>query len=116
MEQYWQLFAPNPRNYSLGLYATVTFADGRVERFTPPHNGLVFGPYRNYRWQKYVERATSNAYEYLWEPTARWFARQAGGHVIKVVLTRTYQYVTVPGDSGPRPPQRHYSFYTLALP
>src|SRR5690348_18331289 len=56
LEQDWALFAPTPRAYSVGVYATLTYADGRVQTWVPPHNGLLVTPYRNYRWQKYDER------------------------------------------------------------
>jgi hypothetical protein len=113
LEQDWALFAPNPRAYSVGVYATITHEDGRVETWVPPHNGLVFAPYRTYRWQKYVERLRGDEYSGLWEPTARWLARTHGPGVTKVVLTRTFQEAKVPGSKGPRPGVGKYDFYTL---
>lgn len=116
LEQDWSLFAPNPRSFGVGVYATVTYRDGRVKKLVTPHNGLFLSPYRTYRWQKFDERVRADAYAGLWEPTARWFAKKAGGDVVKVVLTRTFREVTVPGDPTPRPPQQHHDFYALALP
>lgn len=116
LEQDWALFAPEPRSFGVGVYATVTRADGRTERWEPPHNGLVLSPYRNYRWQKYVERLRADDYAGLWEPTARWVAREAGPDVVTVVLTRTFRDVAVPGDGTPRPAAGRYDFYTLYLP
>jgi hypothetical protein len=116
LEQDWALFAPNPRSFSVGVYATVTYRDGRTATWVPPHNGLLLAPYRTYRWQKYVERVRADDYQGLWEPTARWVARQAGGDVVKVVLTRTFQEAKVPGSKGPRPAAGRYDFYTLDLP
>jgi len=116
LEQDWALFAPNPRSFSVGVYATVTFRDGRSETWVPPHNGLLVAPYRTYRWQKYVERVRADDYQGLWEPTARWVARQAGGDVVRVVLTRTFQEAKVPGATGPRPATGRFDFYTLDLP
>jgi hypothetical protein len=115
LEQDWALFAPDPRSFSVGVYATVTFRDGRTETWVPPHNGLLLSPYRTYRWQKYVERVRADDYQGLWEPTARWVARQAGGDVVKVVLTRTFQEAKVPGSAGARPAPGRYDFYTLEL-
>ncbi len=114
LEQDWALFAPDPRGFSVGVYATVTFADGRVQAWVPPHNGLLVSPYRTYRWQKYVERLRADDYAGLWEPTARWVARQAGPGVVRVVLTRTFQDVQAPGTST-RPTPGRYDFYTLEL-
>jgi hypothetical protein len=116
LEQDWALFAPNPRSYSVGVYATITHRGGRVETWVPPHNGLLLAPYRTYRWQKYVERLRGDDYSGLWEPTARWIAREHGSDVTKVVLTRTFQEAKVPGAKGPRPALGRFDFYTLDLP
>lgn len=116
LEQDWALFAPNPRSYSVGIYATITHRSGRVETWVPPHNGLLLTPYRTYRWQKYVERVRGDDYSGLWEPTARWIAREHGDDVTKVVLTRTFQEAKVPGAAGPRPALGRFDFYTLDLP
>lgn len=115
LEQDWALFAPEPRAFSVGVLATVTFRDGRVRTWAPPHNGLLVAPYRTYRWQKYVERLRADDNAAMWEPTARWVARQAGPGVVKVVLTRTFRDAVAPG-SGPRPTTGRYAFYTLDLP
>ena len=116
LEQDWALFAPDPRGFGVGVFATLTFRGGRTERWEPPHNGLVLSPYRTYRWQKYVERLRADDYAGLWEPTARWVARQAGADVVKVVLTRTFRDVAVPGDGTLRPPAGSFAFFTLDLP
>jgi hypothetical protein len=117
LEQDWALFAPNPRSYSVGFTATITHRDGRVETWVPPHNGLLIAPYRTYRWQKYVERVRADDYSNLWDPTARWIAREHGGSdVTKVVLTRTFQEALPPGTKGPRAATGRYDFYTLDLP
>lgn len=116
LEQDWALFAPDPRSFTVGVYATITYRDGHTERWTPPHNGLFLAPYRTYRWQKYVERLRADDYQGLWEPTARWIARQHGPNVVKVVLTRIFQDAQVPGTKGGRPPAGKYDFYTLVLP
>ncbi len=120
LEQDWALFAPDPRGFGVGVFATITRADGGTERWEPPHNGLILSPYRTYRWQKYVERLRADDYAGLWEPTARWVARQAGAdagsEVVKVVLTRTFRDVAVPGDGTLRPAAGSYDFYALDLP
>ena len=116
LEQDWALFAPDPRGFGVGVLATVTHADGRTETWEPPHNGVLLSPYRTYRWQKYVERLRADDYAGLWEPTARWVARQAGDDVTRVVLTRTFRDVAVPGSGAARPAAGRYDFYTLDLP
>lgn len=116
LEQDWALFAPDPRSFGVGVYATLTYSDGHTQRWAPPHNGLLVSPYRTYRWQKYVERLRGDDYSGIWEPTARWIAREHGSDVTKVVLTRTFQEAKVPGAGGPRPALGRYDFYTLDLP
>ena len=116
LEQDWALFAPDPRSYGVGVYATLTYSDGHTSRWEPPHNGLLVSPYRTYRWQKYVERLRADEYIGLWEPTARWLARTHGPGVVKVVLTRTWHDAATPGDGMARPQAGRYDFYTLDLP
>jgi hypothetical protein len=116
MEQYWQLFAPNPRGQTLELSAVISFADGRTTVVTPPHNGIFISPYRNYRWQKLAENLCFGSNKGLLESASMWFARQEGPGVRTVALTCTTQWVEPPGSTGPRPlPQVRYP-YTLVVP
>jgi hypothetical protein len=115
LEQDWALFAPDPRGFGVGVTATVTHRDGRVETWRPPQGGLFVTPYRTYRWQKYVERLRADDYAGLWEPAARWVAGQAGSDVTRVVLTRTFRDVAEPGAGTRRPAEGRYDFYTLDL-
>ena len=116
LEQDWALFAPDPRSFGVAVHATLTYRDGHRRRWDPPHNGLLVAPYRTYRWQKYVERLRADDYAGLWEPTARWLARDYGPGVVRVVLTRTFRDVADPGSGLPRPRTGTYDFYTLDLP
>lgn len=116
LEQDWGLFAPEPRGSSVSMFATITHRDGRTERWEPPEGGLFLAPYRTYRWQKFVERLRADDYERMWNPTARWIARQAGPGVTRVVLTRRFRPVVVPGEDGPRPAAELFSYFTLELP
>jgi hypothetical protein len=116
LDQDWALFAPDPRAFSVGVYARVTYTDGRERRYVPPHNGYLLAPYRTYRWQKYVERLRADDFSSLWEPTARWIARDSGPGVRKVVLVRTFRDVVVPGSGEDRVARGEYAFYTLDLP
>jgi hypothetical protein len=115
LDQDWALFAPDPRTFSVGVYARITYADGHEKIKVPPHNGHLVAPYRNYRWQKYVERLRADDYSSLWAPTARWIARDNGPGVTKVVLVRTFRDAVTPGDGGKRPARGEYAFYTLDL-
>ena len=116
LEQDWALFAPDPRSFGVSVHATLTYSDGHTRRWDPPHNGLLVSPYRTYRWQKYVERLRADDYSGLWDPTARWLAREYGPGVVKVVLTRTFRDVTDPGSGLRRPRAGTYDFYTIDLP
>ena len=122
LDQDWALFAPEPRGFSVGVYARVTRADGSTLVWVPPHNGVLLTPYRTYRWQKYVERLRGDDYSALWEPTARWVARHVGGPVRRVVLVRTFRDAVLPGATDPagnaaaRVPRSEHAFYTLTFP
>jgi hypothetical protein len=113
LDQDWALFAPDPRAFSVGVYARVTYADGRERRWVPPDKGHLLAPYRTYRWQKYVERLRADDYSSLWQPTARWIADEAGPGVTRVVLVRTFRDTVVPGTPGPRTARQEFAFYTL---
>jgi hypothetical protein len=115
LDQDWALFAPDPRTFSVGVYARITYADHRERIWVPPHNGRYVAPYRTYRWQKYVERLRADDYSNLWEPTARWLARDFGPGVTKVVLVRTFRDAVVPGSGANRVPRSEYAFYTMKL-
>jgi hypothetical protein len=113
LDQDWALFAPDPRGFSVGVYARVTYADGDERHWVPPRGGHLLAPYRTYRWQKYVERLRADDYSSLWEPTARWVADQAGPDVTRVVLVRTFRDAVVPGTGTSRVPRQEFAFYTL---
>ena len=115
LDQDWALFAPDPRGFSVGVEVRLTYADGRERVVVPPHNGHVLAPYRTYRWQKYVERLRADDYASLWEPTARWYAREHGPGVRKIVLVRTFRDAARPGVSAERPDRGEFAFYTLEL-
>lgn len=113
LDQDWALFAPDPRGFSLGLYARLSYADGSQRVLTLPERGRVLAPYRSYRWQKYAERARADEHGRLWEPTARWFADRGGEGVTRVELVRTFRDSVVPGSREPRPDRREFAFFVL---
>jgi len=116
LDQNWALFAPEPRRFSVGLYARVSYADGREQIWTPPAPGQLLEPYRTYRWQKFAERARADENPQLWEATARWLTRELGPGVIKVVLVRTFQEAVTPGSGGVRERPAEFPYYTLRAP
>ena len=115
LDQDWALFAPEPRAFSVGVFARITYADGTQRLRVPPHNGHLLAPYRNYRWQKYVERLRADDFSALWAPTARWIAEDAGPHVSKVELVRTFHDVVTPGTTDPHQPLGQFTFYTFTV-
>lgn len=110
LDQDWSLFAPDPRPFTVGVYARVGYADGREVVWRPP-SGL--SAYRAYRWQKLVERLRADDGSALWEPTARWLARELGPGVQSVALVRTYRETVRPGSGGTAPPEQEFVFYVL---
>lgn len=115
LDQDWALFAPDPRGFSVGFSARVTLADGTERTWSPPTDGVLLAPYRSYRWQKFDERVRADDFTALWEPTARWIARQVDGEVRSVVLVRTFRDALRPGTLGPRVERGSYDFFTLTL-
>ncbi|MGE3620705.1 MAG: hypothetical protein AB7L84_09600 [Acidimicrobiia bacterium] len=103
-EMSWGVFAPDPRDVSRTVSARVEYVDGTVRTWRPPMGDAVLGHYRFYRWRKWVEVFTLDAWSELWEPAARWIADEmtdpAGPAVARVVLLRhhrTNDPVAVPG-------------------
>lgn len=118
LDQNWGVFSPDPRRQSLDLVARVRYADGGRETLRIPRGDPVVGSYWDYRWWKWVEWATTDAHQHLWEPTAVWFARRAragGGEPVTVTLVRRWYDVLPPGTGPSRTGWREYAYYTLSL-
>ena len=113
LDQDWALFAPDPRGFSVGVYARLSYDDGRQRVLTLPEHGRVLAPYRTYRWQKFAERVRADDYGLLWEPTARWFADRGGDDVARVELVRTFRDTVRPGSGTPRPDGGECACYVL---
>ena len=115
LEQNWGVFSPDPRSSSLGLYATVEFADGTTERWDLPDGGPVIENLRFYRWRKWLERVRADGYENLWDPTARWIASlydDRPSPVVEVELVRLFRENSITGE---QPEFDEYPYYTLDL-
>ena len=113
LNQNWNVFAPNPRQESLGLEARVTFADGSTATWRPYVGGNLVGHYRDYRWGKYMENVRLDQNRKLWPGLADWVARHVaeGRPVRKVVLIRRWRVLRPPGAKSNEGPQRAYRFY-----
>ena len=112
-EQAWGVFAPDPRPTSLQLYARITFEDGKTAIWHLPKGNRVVGNLRYYRWRKWLERARSDSYSDIWDPTARWIATlydDGPSPVARVELVRRFHDNVV---VGPQPPWQEFVYYTL---
>ncbi|MFN8036678.1 MAG: hypothetical protein U0V73_12160 [Acidimicrobiia bacterium] len=121
--QGWAVFSP-PRNEVLQLEARVTYADGHTSVWHLPKNNPVVGSYRDYHWQKYMEHAAlrgmSDEWPRLWEPLARYIARDVEGpdrKPVRVTLI-THRTQNLPLGKGLplHGPERVDEYYTLDLP
>lgn len=114
-EQAWGVFAPNPRASSIGLYAVVTYEDGETATWTLPDGPRIGANLRYYRWRKWLERARSDSYRDIWEPTARWIADELDDRaspVAKVDLVRRFRDNEV---VGPQPAWREFTYFSLTV-
>ena len=114
-EQQWGVFAPDPRQTSLGIEGRVTFADGSTTVWTLPEGPRLGANLRYYRWRKWLEPVRSDDYRGIWEATARWIASEhAGGPVpvASVTLVRRFRQNRI---HGPQPPYEEFSYYTYVM-
>lgn len=114
-EQAWGVFAPNPRTTSLQVEGRVTFADGTTTIWTIPDGPNIGANLRFYRWRKWLERARSDGYRDIWEPTARWIASlydDERSPVVRVDLVRRFHDNSITGE---QPPFQEFTYFTLDL-
>ena len=103
-EQQWGVFAPDPRMTSFGIEGRITFEDGTTEVWELPDGPRVGANLRYYRWRKWLERARSDDFKGLWEPTARWIAGEYDDRpspVAKVELVRKFHENALQGEPLP---------------
>lgn len=119
LDQNWLLFAPDPRHYSIGVSALVSYANGQTAVWTPPERGPLVGTYSDYRWRKWEENITVPANgPALWQAAALWAAnhvpptRQA---VTQVRLIETFSAINPPGVTPISGPEQHKTLYVLKL-
>ena len=113
LDQAWGVFAPNPRQDSIGLVARTRYADGSVAYWTPPTQGRYVEPYRSYRWWKWVEEISPDRSQPFWQPAALWVARQhRAADPTSVTLIRRWRDNLPPGQKG-HTSWHQYEFFTL---
>jgi hypothetical protein len=106
VDQDWRVFAPNPRRTGLRVELQVEWSDGSRSVWSPPHGEPLLGSYRDYRWRKWMENATSDARAaWLLPPAARYVARrtpaQPGARPIRLRAVRYVKPLAPPGEPQP---------------
>jgi hypothetical protein len=117
---HWDMFAPHPRSIRVRMDATVTLRDGTKRTWTFPQMEQMSLPERT-RKERYRKWANDNirldAQAAVWEPTARYIARQftdPRNPPVAVQLHRHWANIPPPSEAGdavaPQPFQS-YTFY-----
>ena len=115
LDQNWGVFAPNPRQQNLELIARVQYADGTRRTWRLPSGNALFGAYWDYRWRKWMEWTTNDAYSHLRDPAAQYILRQerkAGRSPVQVELIRRTSDLTAPGFRPRQLPWRSERFHS----
>lgn len=118
LSQTWNLFAPDPTNYTSELVARIEYSDGTWVRWQPPRGGAVVGEYRDYHWSVFADRLGYPDLRPLREPFARWLARvhsQGERRPVRVELISRRRDNLPPGDEGPIPAWEETTLFTLNL-
>ena len=116
LDQNWGVFAPDPRRQTVELLANIQYADGTRRRWRPPTGNALFGAYWDYRWRKWYEWTTSDAYRQLWDPAAAFIARQereAGREPVRIELVRRTSDLSAPGYEPRSLPWREETFHSV---
>ena len=119
LDQAWRLFAPEPRRFTIGLRASVTYADGSGATWRPPVGGDLVDGYWDYHWQKWQEWVMDVRHRELWRPAARFVAREharRGRRPVRVTLVRLTSLNRPPGRGRDSEPVVVQPYYTLRLP
>jgi hypothetical protein len=118
LDQAWALFGPEPRRSSIGLRASVTYADGSGDTWRPPAGGDLVDGYWDYHWQKWLEWVMDVRHRELWRPAAEFVAREharSGRRPVRVALVRLASVNLPPGRGRDRGPVVAQPYYTLRL-
>lgn len=120
LTQSWQLFAPDPRQTSLEIYARIEYDDGTEARWELP-GGDVIGSYRSYRWRKWARELRLDRNSEMWEPAARYLAGlHATGGKTPTSVTLVRRWAPVPalgsGDVAEWQEDEFYVYETQAAP
>ncbi len=115
LDQNWGVFAPNPRQQTLEMVARVQYADGTQGTWRLPSGNALFGAYWDYRWRKWMEWASNDAYPQLRDPAAQFVLREergAGRRPVQVELFRRTADLPAPGYKPRQLPWRSEQFHS----
>ena len=118
LDQNWGVFAPNPPRDLVVLQVRIAYRDGSQRTWLLPRGDRVLDPYWDYRWRKYAEWVPDDNRKALWEPTARWVARQEqaeGRRPVTVTLARKVTRLNPPGTHPLDGEPKTTDFYTYSV-
>src|SRR5436853_10736 len=116
LDQYWGVFAPDPRPDTIWMFARIRYADGTSESWKVPTANVIVGTYWDYRWRKWLEYIANPQYSgVLWRPASVWIAQTHDNHghrPIRVTLVAKWWQLNPPGMGQPlRTPTRETAYY-----
>jgi hypothetical protein len=119
LDQDWGVFAPDPRQETVDVFARVTFADGSTETWQVPRRNPVVGEYIDYRWLKWEEWVVAPALVgELPRPAAIYVARRLATPTrrpVRVALVdRSHPIPPLGQPTAPTPPSDS-NFYSTSI-
>lgn len=119
LSQDWGVFAPDPRQQTVDIFARVTFADGTQKTWRIPARNPVVGEYIDYRWRKWEEWVASPTTAFpLFETGAIYAARVLATprqRPVRVVLMDRYDSIAPPGQPSASPTSSERTLYTTRI-
>ena len=122
--QEWNMFAPQPRSIRIRMDSTVNLRDGTKKTWTFPQMDqmTLWERCRKERFRKWAHDSVRvDAEARLWEPTARYIARQFADPDNPPVAVQLHRYwadipgPTAAGGEGAEIPFSHYTFYETKI-
>ncbi|MDQ2732871.1 MAG: hypothetical protein M3Y56_14525, partial [Armatimonadota bacterium] len=100
--QEWGMFAPDPSNLNMYIFARVQQSDGSTWEYWLPQLDKMnlVDRYQNNRFRAYVETAHLDSSDFIWPDLAGWIAeqdrQQTGKRPIRIRLYRTWWNIPLP--------------------
>lgn len=118
LDQYWGVFAPDPRMETWGIRALITYTDGTTAGWSTPQGDAFLGEYRFYRWNKYAEQVFQRDRRGIWPDLAKWLIRnydRPGLHPVRVELIKRWYVMNPPGSKVSRGPWNEEPLYVVPV-